>query len=267
MSAYQPRYSIVNGAACRFALKQGVPRAVVLVHELGGSLESWDGLLPLLSPDLTVLRYDLRGAGMSEKVRGTNDADLLADDLAALADHCGLPDHFVVVGSAMGAAVAARFATRHPDRVEALVLIGPALGVPPERRQPAHDLTLKIEAHGMRSIADDLLPRAFPVDLWSDEEARDLVIARWLGADPEGYAANYRVLIENDFRPELSSVQVPALVLAGRFDPFGPPEAIDAGTSGLPQRTFKVVEGGHFMAVQSPALIAAPINDFLEALR
>jgi 3-oxoadipate enol-lactonase len=267
MSEAAPTYALVNGAACRFALKQGGPRAVVLVHELGGSLESWDGLLALLAPDLTVLRYDLRGAGMSEKVRGTNDADLLADDLAALADHCGLPDHLAVIGSAMGAALAARFATRHPDRVEALVLIGPALGVPPERRQPAHDLTLKIEAHGMRSIADDLLPRAFPVNLWSDEEARNLVIARWLGADPEGYAANYRVLIETDFRPELASVQVPALVLAGRFDPFGTPEAIDAGTSGLPQRDFRIIGGGHFMALQSPALVAPPINDFLDALQ
>ncbi len=267
MSRGGTSFAIVNGAACRFDLRPGGERAVVLIHELGGSLESWDGLVSLLGADLTILRHDLRGAGMSEKCRGSNDIDMLADDVAALASLCGLPDRFTVIGAAMGAAVAVRFATRHESRTEALVLVGPALGVPTERRDAARALTARIEEEGLRPIAADLLPRAFPEALWPDEAARDLALARWYGADPEGYAANYRVLIENDLRPELSSVSCPTLVLAGRHDPFGPPDAIEAGTSRLARRTFEILDGGHFMAVQSPGLVAPPINAFLERRR
>jgi 3-oxoadipate enol-lactonase len=263
MNGSGPSFALVNGAACRFDLRRRGPRALVLVHELGGSLNSWDALLPALDGDLTVVRHDLRGAGMSEKIRGTADIDALADDIAALADHCGLDGPFGVMGAAMGAAVAVRFATRHSDQLDRLVLLGPALGVPAERRDAARELTETIEAHGLRSISENLLPRAFPEHLWTDMDARRLALARWHGADPEGYAASYRVLIENDFRPELASVACPTLVLAGAHDPFGPPEAVDAGTAALRDREFQVLEAGHFMAVQSPLVVAGPVNAFL----
>ena len=34
---------------------------IVLVHEMGGTLESWDGVAPLFAPSRRVLRYDFRG--------------------------------------------------------------------------------------------------------------------------------------------------------------------------------------------------------------
>ena len=66
----------VNGAAIRYARSGNGPQTLVLFHEMGGSLDSWNGLVPLLPDNLTVLRADMRGAGMSEKVCGTLDIDL-----------------------------------------------------------------------------------------------------------------------------------------------------------------------------------------------
>ena len=40
--------------------------SLVLLHELGGSMDSWDGVVPAFEKDFRVLRYDLRGAGQSE---------------------------------------------------------------------------------------------------------------------------------------------------------------------------------------------------------
>lgn len=256
-------FAEINGAACRYALDGEGDRTLVLVHELGGSLHSWGGMIPLLPAGWRIVRHDLRGAGMSEKRRGTNDLDALAGDVAALLDHLGIEGPVVVAGAAMGAAVAVRFATRFPDRLERLVLIGPALGVPAERREAARALTDRIEVDGMRALAETVLPRAFPEELWSSPEDKALAIARWLGADPEGYAANYRILVDQDLRPELAGIACPTLVLAGRHDPFGPPEAVDAGTAALKIRTFKALEGGHFMCIQSPALVAEAISKFL----
>lgn len=257
-------FAEINGAACRYALAGQGPRTLVLIHELGGSLNSWDAMLPLLPATLRVIRYDLRGAGMSEKARGTNSIDALAADLAALLDHAGADGPVVVMAAAMGAAVAVRFANRHPARVARMVLIGPALGVPEERREAARQLTDRIDREGMRAIAEAVLPKAFPDELWTSAEAKSLAIARWLGADPEGYAANYRILVEHNLRPELASVACPVLVLAGRFDPFSGPDAVDAGTAALPDRRFQAVDGGHFMTIQSPHLVAEAARAFLE---
>jgi 3-oxoadipate enol-lactonase len=74
----------VNGAAIRYALSGNGPQTLVLFHEMGGSLESWNGLVPILPENLTVLRADMRGAGMSEKVCGTLDFGLVCDDMVAL---------------------------------------------------------------------------------------------------------------------------------------------------------------------------------------
>lgn len=256
-------FAEINGAACRYALDGEGARTLVLVHELGGSLDSWGGMIPLLPAGWRIVRHDLRGAGMSEKRRGTNDLDALADDVAALLDHLGIGGEVTIAGAAMGAAVAVRFATRHSARVERVVLIGPALGVPAERREAARALTDRIEVDGMRALAETVLPRAFPEELWSSPEDKALAIARWLGADPEGYAANYRILVDQDLRPELAGIACSTLVLAGRHDPFGPPEAVDAGTAALRDRTFAALEGGHFMCIQSPGLVAEAISKFL----
>ena len=63
----------VNGAALRYDLTSAGPKTLVLVHEMGGTLESWEWVLPALSRGRRVLRYDTRGAGLSEKIRGAAD--------------------------------------------------------------------------------------------------------------------------------------------------------------------------------------------------
>jgi pimeloyl-ACP methyl ester carboxylesterase len=63
----------VNGTALRYDLTADVTGAsastLVLIHEMGGTLESWDAALPLLAGRRRALRYDTRGAGLSQKIR------------------------------------------------------------------------------------------------------------------------------------------------------------------------------------------------------
>jgi len=80
----------VNGVGLRYELSGGDDRTAVLIHEMGGSLESWDEVAPVLAANRRVLRYDTRGAGLSEKVRGVLSIDTMVDDLAALLDALGV---------------------------------------------------------------------------------------------------------------------------------------------------------------------------------
>ena len=57
-----------NGISIHFELGGKGP-SVVLLHEMGGTLDSWDGIAPALAREYRILRYDQRGSGLSEKVR------------------------------------------------------------------------------------------------------------------------------------------------------------------------------------------------------
>ena len=76
----------VNGTALRYELDGSGIHSMVLIHEMGGSLESWDLVAPRLADGRRVLRYDTRGAGLSEKLRGDLSIDTMVADLMALLD-------------------------------------------------------------------------------------------------------------------------------------------------------------------------------------
>src|SRR5712691_7708767 len=93
----------VNGTALRYELAGSGDRTIVLIHEMGGTLESWDGAAALLARHRRVLRYDTRGAGLSQKVRGALSIDTMTDDLMALLDAVGIAK-VALAGVAVGGA-------------------------------------------------------------------------------------------------------------------------------------------------------------------
>jgi pimeloyl-ACP methyl ester carboxylesterase len=256
-------FTEVNGAAIRYPLSGNGPQTLVLFHELGGSLESWNGLVPLLPENLSVLRADMRGAGMSEKVYGTLDFGLVCDDMAALLNALGITGKVIVAGAAVGGAIGVHFAIRHSNRTARLILICPALGVPPEQHAAALGIADTADEKGMRAIASDVFPNAFPDHLWTNDDERRRARARWLGADPKGYAAAYRTLVSAETRKELADVACPVLALAGKYDPYWTPEMIEAATKIVRHVRFEVVEAGHFMSIQNPDRVAAAIRPFV----
>ena len=57
-----------NGVSIHYQLAGSGP-SLVLLHEMGGTLDSWDGIFPAMSARFRTLRYDQRGFGWSEKMR------------------------------------------------------------------------------------------------------------------------------------------------------------------------------------------------------
>src|SRR3981081_3846776 len=100
------------------------------------SLESWDEVVPRFTDSRRVLRYDTRGAGLSQKARGELDLDTMTDDIAALLDNIGIGDKVALAGVAVGGAIALHFAARYPERTSAVAVGSPAIGITPDRRVP-----------------------------------------------------------------------------------------------------------------------------------
>jgi pimeloyl-ACP methyl ester carboxylesterase len=105
---------------------------VLAAHGITSNHRSWSLVADALGADATLVAPDLRGRGRSNRLGGPYSIAQHADDCAAILDHLGA-DHAVVAGHSMGGFVATAFATRHPDRVRAVVLVdgGPPLAVPP----------------------------------------------------------------------------------------------------------------------------------------
>lgn len=80
----------------------------------------WRHYLVELGRIATVVRYDERGFGMSDRDVGDLSFERRVDDLAAVVEHAGL-DRFTLMAMAQGGPPAIRWTVDHPDRVERLV--------------------------------------------------------------------------------------------------------------------------------------------------
>jgi pimeloyl-ACP methyl ester carboxylesterase len=256
----------VNGVALRYELSGSGPRLLVLIHEMGGSLESWDLVLPYLTERRRVLRYDVRGAGLSEKIRGTLAIDDAVDDLGALLDALDSAVPAAVAGCAVGAAIAIRAASRFGERVAGLIAMAPATGIPPERRADTLAFADRLEREGVRASVGGRAPRSYPEELRQDTERYLQFRARQLSCDPESYAATYRMLVHLEMEEDFARIRCPTLVVAGTLDQSRPPSTVEPVARAIANARFEILRTGHFMAVQTPDLVAPLIADFLAGL-
>jgi pimeloyl-ACP methyl ester carboxylesterase len=251
-------------AALRYDLRGEGTATLLLLHEMGGCLESWDLLLPLLPARVRVLRYDQRGAGLSEKPTAPFTMQDAGDDAEALLDALGIAGPVVPIGTAVGGAVALHLAARLPGRVAAVVATSPATGVP-ESARPA--LLARADAaarEGARGVVDSGLEQGWPPVLRTDAARYEWVRAQRHGASAEGWAQTMRMLSTLDMAADLAAIRCPALILAGRHDLTRPPERVAPVAAAIAGAEFRTLESGHFMALQTPELLAAELTAFLE---
>lgn len=259
-------YIEVNGVGLRYDLSGDGAQTLVLVHEMGGTLESWDEVAPRLAASRRVLRYDTRGAGMSQKIRGELHIDTMADDIAALLDGLGISGKVALAGVAVGAATALHFASRYPGRTSAVVAGSPATGLAPDRRPAGLERAARMERDGMSSAVTDSMASGYAVELRGDARRFARFRARWLGNDPGSFAAIFRMLAGMEMEAELCTLACPVLVIGATFDRVRPPPMAEAVAGMIPGSRYVELPTGHFMAAATPELIAGTITDFLTSV-
>ena len=245
--------------ALRYELSGAGATTLLLLHEMGGSLESWDALLPLLQPRFRVLRYDQRGAGLSERPPDPLSIDAAGRDAMVLLDALGIAGPVVPIGTAVGGAVALHLAACWPQRVRAVVATSPATGVPDAARQALLDKADDRARAGTRSVVDAGLETGWPPVLRSDAARFAATRAQRLGASAEGWAATMRMLAGLDMTAQLGRIRCPVLVLAGEHDLTRPPDRVAPVAEAIPGAVFRTIASGHFMALQTPELLAEEI--------
>ena len=251
-----------NGISVRYELSgQGGP-LIVLLHEMGGTLDSWDGIAPVLGRKFRTLRYDQRGAGLSEKVRTPFTHETLVDDLAAVLDglHLAPPFHFVTVAGSTAQALS--FMDRHPGAIGSFAFCNPLTGVDPARAGALTERAALVERAGLRAALAVTLDKSWPPD-FADRAAYEAYRGRYLANDPFCFGAANRALAQTDVRHLVKSIACPILIVAGRFDQVRPAAQSEELARNIPGARFAMIDAGHMLSAQAPAVLLPLLEDFL----
>lgn len=229
-----------------------------LEHDWKGPV--WRHWLDELSTGRTLVRYDERGSGLSDRAVPEFTMDGWVRDLEAVVDAAGLT-RFPLLGLSQGASVAVRYALLHPEKVSHLILFGGyARGRfhrsgAPEARLEAETLINTIRLGwgranpAFRQIFSTLLmPDGSPAQIdWLNELAR-------VSADPETAAAMERAFYDIDVVDDARRLRVPTLVLHAKEDAAIPFEEGRLLASLIPGARLVVLESrNHILLPEEPA--------------
>jgi pimeloyl-ACP methyl ester carboxylesterase/DNA-binding CsgD family transcriptional regulator len=208
----------------------------------------WRHWFDFLSDGRTLIRYDPRGSGLSDRNVDDFSMDRWLDDLDAVVECAGLT-RFPLIGLCQGGAVAAAYAARHPDRVSRLILYDSypfgafTQGVPDRLVQEARALAEMIEVGwGKKTSAF----REVFANLLMPEAGKDAL--QWIGEMQRRSASarNARRMWEAfngfDIRNVAADITAPTLVFHGRRDAMVPFEAGRQLASLIPNAHFVPLE-------------------------
>uniref|UniRef100_UPI0035717026 bifunctional 3-oxoadipate enol-lactonase/4-carboxymuconolactone decarboxylase PcaDC n=1 Tax=Streptomyces sulfonofaciens TaxID=68272 RepID=UPI0035717026 len=220
---------------------------------LGTTWHMWDRQIPALTAHWRVFRFDLPGHGGAPAHAADSVAELAARLLATL-DALGV-QRFGYAGCALGGAVGAELALRHPERIASLALIAasPRFGTADEFRQRG----VIVRTNGLDPIARTAPERWFTPGFAAGQPA----ITEWAvqmvrTTDPGCYIAACEALATFDVRAELGSIEVPTLVLVGSEDQVTGPAQARTLVAGIPDARLAVVPGAcHLAPVEAPTAV------------
>ena len=251
-----------NGISIHYELAGNGP-SVVLLHEMGGSLDSWDAVAPALAERFRVLRYDQRGAGLTEKVRQQFSNDDAVDDLEAMIKTLDLKPPYRFVSVAAAATQVLRFMEKHPEQVSSIVFCNPAPGVDPSRAGVLNERADLAEKEGMAGVMAITLDKSYPPTL-GEPAAYEAYRGRYLANDPVGFGLAHRMLAMTNMLHMLPKVTVPTMVVAGKHDTVRPPAGTEELSKKIPGAKFALIEeAGHFLPTTGPKTLVKLLKDFL----
>ncbi|MBP2297697.1 3-oxoadipate enol-lactonase [Azospirillum picis] len=239
---------------------------LLFANSIGTSFHIWDAVVPRLRQRYRILRYDMRGHGLTQVTPVVGGAgysmDLLAGDAAGLLDALGIARAHVC-GLSIGGMMAQRLAVREPGRVQGLVLCDTAGLIGPPSVWT--DRIAAIRARGMAAIADGVMARWFTAAFRDGRPDQIRGYTAMLARTAEdGYVGCAMAIRDADLRADAAAIAAPTLVICGEEDVATPPDLSRALAAAIPGARLALLPGAaHLPGVEKPAELAALIDGFL----
>jgi pimeloyl-ACP methyl ester carboxylesterase len=210
---------------------EGTGPGLLLLHGHGGAKEDFADHVPTLARDHTVVVFDHRGHGESDKpdAREAYSLERLAADTLEVADAAGL-DSFRLLGHSMGGMVARKVVLRASERVDALVMLdscaAPIPGFPADLMEAGAEVAFTRGKVGLKELFDFASPLDTPAYLalletrpgyqeYVDKKFEDYSATMW------GAMAVAMAHQSDDMAALGNALRAPLLILVGEQDePF-----------------------------------------------
>lgn len=232
----------------------------------------WQPLFDALGAQHRLIRYDMRGTGLSDGAGDDRDMARQVEDLTAVADAAGL-DRFPILANLNSAAVAIRFAAENPDRVSRLVIQqgyarGRAMrgGAPTSAQSDPFVALLHGGGWGDPQNGYMRAWMSMTAPALTNDEASAMIELIAAASAIGDVVANRQTIDHYDARPFLADVMAPTLVLHARNDIVHPLAEGRVIASGIPDAEFRVFESANTLCVPSDPTWAEQTRAILEFL-
>ncbi len=263
---------------------------IVFVHGLGGSHLNWCLIGSALAAHRRVVALDLHGFGLSPGTRSTSTVQRNARLLDRFVrEVTGTP--VILAGNSMGGLISILATAAAPDIVQGLVLIDPALPLPP--RRPDRQVGGQFLLYALPGLGEfyvrTVISRSPPqlavqrvVDLcFADPSRADpamLTASIALAAERQGQPARARnqaflaasrslmrvVGLRRRYWEMMASVQVPVLLIGGEADRLVPVAAVRQAAARNPRWETVILPGvGHTPQLEVPDVVTEALRDWL----
>jgi len=257
--------------------------AVVLLHGLVGSGIYWGKAYDRIADDHRLVVPDLVGFGRSPRPASGYGPDDHVDALCACLDDLSVDGPIVIGAHSLGTLIAIRFAAAYPERVAAIVAVGPPL-YPDSATARAHVVGTGLMGRlfvlpgknaeracrwvcGHRTLAAGLAVLAHPS--LPKEVASDGVQHTWTS-----YSQTLqKVILAAEASDWLAQIETPLLIVAGVDDPIVDLAYLRKLTATHDNIELRELRGGHDLPLTHPvectqmivAAIALPSRPTAEA--
>ena len=229
----------------------------------------WRHLYRALAKNYTLIRYDARGSGLSDRSVDEISFDAFVSDLEAVVDATGIR-RFALLGISQGCAISIAYAVRHPERVSHLILYGGfALGwntrarTAAQKEEDAAMMTLMRLGWGKENAAFRQLFTSQFIPGGTKEQADWFNDLQRITVSGEVAARMFEATGEFDVTALLPRVSVSTLVLHAREDARVPFEAGRRMAAAIPGARFVTLTGRNHLFLETERAFA----QFLEHTR
>lgn len=277
------QFKDINGVDIHYQeIQSDSETLVILLHGFGSSTYSWQKVMEPFSSFGSVLAYDRPGFGLTERVLPNKDVNFNPYSLEYQSQfllafiESKRAEKIILVGNSAGGTVAMQTALAYSDRIDALILISPAVygsgGAPkwikPLLNLPQMDRLGPVFVRTIRERGLEILELA-----WSDPEKiseedlenyqKPLSVDGWDVGLWEFTKANG----ENDIAARLSEIIIPVLVITGADDKIIPADQSTQLASELPNASLVVIPNcGHVPQEECPADFMNAVDTFINNL-
>lgn len=270
----------INGLAVHVKKNGLGKKNFILLHGFGASLFSWHAVMKPLGQLGTVIAYDRPAFGLTERPmewesKNPYGPQANVDLLMGIIEYFGM-QKVILVGNSAGATVAMDFFLQHKDRVEALILVDPAVYGNVDRFTWARPFIQLPQVQHLgplfvRSIQKKGLelvemawydPSQITQETW-DGYTKPLLVDNWDKALWYFTTAGQAVDLPNHF----GEFKIPVLVITGDTDRIIPTENSVRLSEELPSAKLVIIpQSGHVPHEERPSQFMEAVESFLNTL-